>query len=163
MEGPKGDPGPRGPRGARGPKGSMDLMLLMLADIRHDIQNLESKVYKDGERPERFNLQKAWSHQRKQERLEKESKTEQDLEAYTAPAVEGTVEIVPRGQTGEIPRESTTDWSLLKGDTEPSDLPLGLLDDVNALEKLRKYHLLGSNSSTTDGDESDNDYDYSFY
>lgn len=50
MEGPKGDMGPRGPRGARGPKGSLDLMLLMIADIRHDIQNLESRVYKDGER-----------------------------------------------------------------------------------------------------------------
>lgn len=49
MEGPKGDVGPRGPRGARGPKGSMDLILLLLADIRHDITNLEAKVYKDGE------------------------------------------------------------------------------------------------------------------
>lgn len=50
MEGPKGDVGPRGPRGARGPKGSLDLMLLLLADIRHDIHNLEERVYKDGER-----------------------------------------------------------------------------------------------------------------
>lgn len=49
MEGPKGAAGERGPRGARGPKGSLDVMLLLLADLRHDIHNLEAKVYKDGE------------------------------------------------------------------------------------------------------------------
>lgn len=49
MEGPKGDGGPRGPRGHRGPNGSMDLMLLLLADVRHDIRNLESRVYEKGE------------------------------------------------------------------------------------------------------------------
>lgn len=50
MEGPKGDTGPRGPRGPRGPKGSLDLMLLMIADLKHDIQNIEARVYKDEER-----------------------------------------------------------------------------------------------------------------
>lgn len=48
MEGPKGAEGPRGPRGARGPRGSLDMMLLILADLRHDINNLEARVYKDG-------------------------------------------------------------------------------------------------------------------
>ncbi|KAG6457648.1 collagen and calcium-binding EGF domain-containing protein 1 isoform X2 [Manduca sexta] len=160
-EGPKGDTGPRGPRGPRGPKGSLDIMLLMLADIRHDIQNLESRVYKDGERPERFNLQKAWRKQRKQEKLDKEGKTEQDLEAFTAPSIEGPVEISPRGRTGEVPRESTTDYSLVKGDPDP-DLPLGLVDDMDALQRLRQYHLLG-NTTQQEDDEPDNDYDYSFY
>ncbi|KAJ0174968.1 hypothetical protein K1T71_009109 [Dendrolimus kikuchii] len=162
MEGPKGDTGPRGPRGARGPKGSLDLMLLMLADLRYDIQNLESKVYGDGDRPERFNLEKAWRRQRKQERLEKESKIEQDLEAFTAPAIEGPVEIVPHGQTGEIPREGTTDWSLIKGEMDTSELPLRIIDDMNVIEKLRQYHLLG-NGTDIDDEQFDNDDDYTFY
>ncbi|XP_021191238.3 collagen and calcium-binding EGF domain-containing protein 1 isoform X1 [Helicoverpa armigera] len=164
MEGPKGDTGPRGPRGPRGPKGSLDLMLLMIADLRHDIQNLEARVYKDNEdRPERFNLQKAWRRQRKQDKLDRESKTEQELEAYTAPPIEGPVDISPNGLNGEIQHESTTDWTLVKGDSDPSDLPLGLMDDMAALEKLRQYHLLANMTNIDDDEDSDADYDYSFY
>ncbi|XP_075979435.1 uncharacterized protein LOC142978762 isoform X2 [Anticarsia gemmatalis] len=164
-DGPKGDAGPRGPRGQRGPKGSLDLMLLMIADLRHDIQNLEAKVYQEGEKPERFNLQKAWRRQRKQEKLDRESRTEQELEAYTAPPVDGPVDISPNGINGEILHESTTDWTLVKGDPDTSDLPLGLMDDMVALEKLRQYHILANTSSTTEEEEedTDNDYDYSFY
>ncbi|XP_022824604.1 collagen and calcium-binding EGF domain-containing protein 1-like isoform X2 [Spodoptera litura] len=164
MEGPKGDTGPRGPRGPRGPKGSLDLMLLMIADLKHDIQNIEARVYKDEEKPERFNLQKAWLRQRKRDKLERESKTEQELEAYTAPPIEGPVDISPNGLNGEILHESTTDWSLVKGDTDPSDLPLGLMDDMAALEKLRHYHILANLTTASDDEEEpDNDYDYSFY
>ncbi|CAB3244916.1 unnamed protein product [Arctia plantaginis] len=163
MEGPKGDSGPRGPRGPRGPKGSLDLMLLMIADLRHDIQNIEAKVYKDGERPERFNLQNAWRRQRKQEKLDKESKTEQELEAFTAPPIEGHVDITPNGQSGEILHESTTDWNLVKGEPDSSDLPLGLKDDLVTLEKLRQYHILGNITSAEDDGEETDDYDYSFY
>ncbi|CAD0202345.1 unnamed protein product [Chrysodeixis includens] len=163
MEGPKGDEGPRGPRGPRGPKGSLDLMLLMIADLRHDIQNLEARVYKDDERPERFNLQKAWRRQRKQEKLERESHTEQELEAYTAPPIEGPVDISPNGLNGEISHESTTDWTLVKGETDPAELPLGLMDDMAALEKLRQYHIMTNVTSPDDEEEPDNDYDYSFY
>ncbi|XP_073960258.1 collagen and calcium-binding EGF domain-containing protein 1-like [Choristoneura fumiferana] len=165
MEGPKGDVGPRGPRGARGPKGSMDLMLLLLADIRHDIINLEEKVYKDGEHPERFNLQKAWRRQRKQEKLDKESRTAQELEAYTPPPIvdtQGPVEISPHGLNGEIPHdtESTTDWSLVK-ETEPSELSLQFTDMD---EKLLEFHLLANSTHPGDEDEDlDADYDYTFY
>lgn len=49
-------------------------------------------------RPERFNLQKAWRRQRKQEMLERESKTEQELEAFTAPPIESVaVEVSSNG------------------------------------------------------------------
>ncbi|XP_072938128.1 uncharacterized protein [Epargyreus clarus] len=157
MDGPKGDTGPRGPRGARGPKGSLDLMLLLLADIRHDIHNLEARVYKDGERPERFNLQKAWRRQQKQEQLEKESKTEQELEAYTAPSIvgnDGPVDISPNGLNGAITRDSetTTDWSLVKGDSDTEEL--GDMDD-----KLRQFRQLAAR----DDDAPDTDYDYNLY
>lgn len=163
MEGPKGDTGARGPRGARGPKGSLDLMLLMLADVRHDIQNIEARVYKDGEKPERFNLQKAWRRQRKQEKIDRDSRTEQELEAYTAPSVASPVEISSRGRTGEIRHDSTTDWSMVKGDNDLEDLPLGLMDDMKALERLRQYHVTGNSSKIDDEEETENDYDYSFY
>ncbi|XP_013169624.1 PREDICTED: collagen and calcium-binding EGF domain-containing protein 1-like [Papilio xuthus] len=152
MEGPKGDTGPRGPRGSRGPKGSMDLMLLLIADIRHDIRNLEARVYKEGEHPERFNLQKAWRRQRKQEK--QESETEQELEAYTAPPVHQTderVEISPNGLNGAIQQsESTTEWIAARSS-------LAEMDD-----KLRQFHLLANTTSPGD-DDADTDYDYSFY
>ncbi|CAK1580823.1 unnamed protein product [Parnassius mnemosyne] len=163
MEGPKGDMGPRGPRGGRGPKGSLDLMLLLIADIRHDIRNLEARVYKEGEHPERFNLQKAWRRQRKQEKLERESHAE-ELEAYTAPPIhehDGRVEIYPNGLNGEITHksETTTDWARVKGDREPPDPVLNLADMD---EKLRQFHLLANTTSPGD-EELDTDYDYSFY
>ncbi|KAL0821308.1 hypothetical protein ABMA28_005902 [Loxostege sticticalis] len=173
IEGPKGDAGPRGPRGARGPRGSLDLMLLLLADIRHDIRNLEAKVYTEGEQPERFNLQKAWRHQRKQDRLEREKSTEQDLEAYTAPPIVkevGTVVITPQGQTGDLfHSDPTTDWSLVKGETEPPELPFGLTQDMSAMdEKLREFYILANTTSPGDDDEDDTadddaDADYNFY
>ncbi|KAL4717109.1 hypothetical protein ACJJTC_016996 [Scirpophaga incertulas] len=169
MEGPKGDAGPRGPRGARGPKGSLDLMLLLLADIRHDIRNLEAKVYKDGEQPERFNLQKAWRYQRKQERLEQESLTEQALEAYTAPSIirdDGQVDISPNGQSGDLVHtEVTTDWSLIKGDSEPPELPLTLVQDMSVMDaKLREFYILANTTSPGDEPEEDEvDEDYNIY
>ncbi|XP_045513568.1 collagen and calcium-binding EGF domain-containing protein 1-like isoform X1 [Pieris brassicae] len=159
MDGPKGDEGPRGPRGARGPKGSLDLMLLLLADIRHDIRNLEARVYKNGEKPERFNLQKAWRQQRKQERLDRENGTLRDLEAYTAPSIMGPdndeVEIHTHGLTGEIPRDTTTAWSMESVQTEAVEL-------AEMDEKLRQFHKLAS-ANNNDDEDVDTDYDYSFY
>lgn len=67
------------------------------------------------------------------------------------------------GLNGEILHESTTDWSLVKGDSDPSDLPLGLMDDMAALEKLRHYHILANMTTSDEDEEPDNDYDYSFY
>ncbi|XP_026326069.1 collagen and calcium-binding EGF domain-containing protein 1-like [Hyposmocoma kahamanoa] len=166
MEGPKGDMGPRGPRGNKGPNESMDLMLLLLADVRHDIRNLEDRVYMKGEVPERFNLQKAWRKQRKQEKQAMESTVEQDLEAYTIPAVDintGPVEITPNGVTGKIHQTSaaTTDKYLIKGETEPFSLGLSTVID----DKLKEFHRLASAfKDDSDDDEAlENDNDYSFY
>ncbi|XP_038222042.1 collagen and calcium-binding EGF domain-containing protein 1-like [Zerene cesonia] len=157
MEGPKGETGPRGPRGSRGPNGSMDLMLLLLADVRHDIRNLEARVYKNGEKPERFNLQKAWREQKKQEKLQRGNSTRQELEAFTPPAVEGPeeVEINTHGLTGEITHDTTTDYSLAKS-TNPEVTELIEMD-----EKLRQFRKLAESSAGDD--DVDTDYDYSFY
>ncbi|KAJ2949410.1 hypothetical protein O0L34_g15325 [Tuta absoluta] len=168
MEGPKGDTGARGPRGQRGPKGSLEVMMLLIADIKHDIRNLEAKVYNHGEVPERFNMQKAWRQHRKQEKLEQESKIEQELEAYTVPPIithDGPVEITPNGRNGEIPHSesitSTTDWSLVKGESNPTS-PLAPPDDVEA--KLRQFRLLANATADQDDEDTgDTDYDYSFY
>ncbi|RVE44748.1 hypothetical protein evm_010600 [Chilo suppressalis] len=169
MEGPKGATGARGPRGARGPQGSLDLTLLLLADIRHDIRNLEARVYAQGEQPERFNLQKAWRHQRKQSQLEQEALTEQALEAYTAPPLvsQGPVEISPNGQTGELVHsESSTDWTLVKGETEPPELPQ-LTQDMTTMDaKLREFYILVKTTSPGEeppDDDDDGDIDYSMY
>ncbi|XP_062861045.1 collagen and calcium-binding EGF domain-containing protein 1-like [Trichomycterus rosablanca] len=42
LKGEKGSPGPRGPAG---PPGSFDFLLLMMADIRHDIIELQEQVF----------------------------------------------------------------------------------------------------------------------
>ncbi|XP_056146821.1 collagen and calcium-binding EGF domain-containing protein 1 isoform X2 [Lampris incognitus] len=42
MKGERGDPGPSGPPG---PPGSFDFLLLLMADIRNDIAELQNKVY----------------------------------------------------------------------------------------------------------------------
>ncbi|XP_010770756.1 collagen and calcium-binding EGF domain-containing protein 1-like [Notothenia coriiceps] len=47
-DGLKGDRGTPGPRGPPGPPGSFDFLLLMMADIRNDIIELQEKVF--GER-----------------------------------------------------------------------------------------------------------------
>uniref|UniRef100_UPI00398E92A5 collagen and calcium-binding EGF domain-containing protein 1-like isoform X2 n=1 Tax=Pristiophorus japonicus TaxID=55135 RepID=UPI00398E92A5 len=44
----KGERGPSGPRGPPGPPGSFDFLLLIMADIRHDIIELQERVF--GER-----------------------------------------------------------------------------------------------------------------
>ncbi|KAM3938322.1 collagen and calcium-binding EGF domain-containing protein 1 [Leptodactylus fuscus] len=44
-DGLKGDRGAQGPRGLPGPPGSFDFLLLMMADIRNDIAELQDKVF----------------------------------------------------------------------------------------------------------------------
>ncbi|KAG8456799.1 hypothetical protein GDO86_002547, partial [Hymenochirus boettgeri] len=44
-DGTKGDRGAPGPRGPPGPPGSFDFLLLMMADIRNDIAELQDKVF----------------------------------------------------------------------------------------------------------------------
>ncbi|XP_071450169.1 collagen and calcium-binding EGF domain-containing protein 1-like [Hetaerina americana] len=57
-QGPKGEEGERGWPGEKGESASMDFLLLLLADIRHDISELQARVFVD-ERPARFELQGA--------------------------------------------------------------------------------------------------------
>ncbi|XP_043072417.1 collagen and calcium-binding EGF domain-containing protein 1-like [Puntigrus tetrazona] len=47
-DGQKGDRGFPGPRGSPGPPGSFDFLLLMMADIRHDIIELQQRVFGKG-------------------------------------------------------------------------------------------------------------------
>ncbi|KAJ8898062.1 hypothetical protein PR048_003422 [Dryococelus australis] len=72
-EGLKGDSGEKGARGPKGNPGSFDFLLLLLADIRHDIQHLQEKVFGKQEPPP-FDLQVAlrkhrFRERRRQERL----------------------------------------------------------------------------------------------
>ncbi|XP_019715089.1 collagen and calcium-binding EGF domain-containing protein 1-like [Hippocampus comes] len=46
-DGSKGDRGADGPSGPPGPPGSFDFLLLMMADIRNDIIELQEKVFGD--------------------------------------------------------------------------------------------------------------------
>ncbi|XP_032888638.1 collagen and calcium-binding EGF domain-containing protein 1 isoform X1 [Amblyraja radiata] len=49
-DGAKGERGASGPRGSPGPPGSFDFLLLMLADIRNDIAELQLKTFGRGNR-----------------------------------------------------------------------------------------------------------------
>ncbi|CAL1567592.1 unnamed protein product [Knipowitschia caucasica] len=64
-DGLKGDRGSPGPTGAPGPPGSFDFLLLLMADIRNDIADLQSKVYgRPLQSPEDFPpATDGWSHQ----------------------------------------------------------------------------------------------------
>ncbi|XP_059062223.1 collagen and calcium-binding EGF domain-containing protein 1-like isoform X2 [Achroia grisella] len=169
-DGPKGATGSRGPRGPRGPEGSLDLMLLLLADMRHDIKNLEERVYKNGEQPERFNLQKAWHQQREQEKRGRESQTQQTLGAYTLPPLESVmydpVETSPQDLIEKNPHESSPDWSLVNSERDPTDLPMSQTEDMADMdEKLRQFYILANITSSGDNDPSDdnpNDVDYNY-
>lgn len=53
-QGTSGSPGPRGPQGLPGQKGepgSFDFVMLMVADLRHDIEMLMAHVFKDTHKP----------------------------------------------------------------------------------------------------------------
>ena len=75
--GAQGTPGPRGPRGETGPvglkgePGSFDFFMLMMADLRHDLEQLQARVYphrgSGGSTPPRYNMQKhlAWEQRMK--------------------------------------------------------------------------------------------------
>ncbi|KAG7300483.1 hypothetical protein JYU34_016114 [Plutella xylostella] len=167
MEGPRGTAGERGPRGARGPPGSMDFMLLLVNELRHDITNIEAKVYGEGEKPERYDVKKAWRRIRKHEEMDQERMSQQELKAYTAPPVMVTgapVEISPNGQSGAVTpdgTDGTTDWGL-RSDTEPFDSTPPARSEVE--EQLRHLNLLANSTSTNDEEEEElADYDYSFY
>lgn len=50
-DGSKGERGAPGPRGSPGPPGSFDFLLLILADIRNDIAELQEKVFRHQTHP----------------------------------------------------------------------------------------------------------------
>ena len=68
IEGPRGPKGELGPPGSKGEAGSFDFFMLMMADLRHDLEQLETRVYPTRERPlPRYNMQQhmAWEQRMK--------------------------------------------------------------------------------------------------
>ncbi len=45
IEGPRGPKGETGVRGEKGEAGSFDFFMLMMADLRHDLEQLQARVY----------------------------------------------------------------------------------------------------------------------
>ena len=45
IEGPRGVKGELGPRGEKGDAGSFDFFMLMMADLRHDLEQLQARVF----------------------------------------------------------------------------------------------------------------------
>ncbi|XP_063595378.1 uncharacterized protein LOC134772340 [Penaeus indicus] len=56
QDGTRGLRGLRGPAGKKGEPGSFDFLLLMIADVKHDIQKLQQKVFTEEEMPEPYDL-----------------------------------------------------------------------------------------------------------
>ncbi|XP_068246007.1 uncharacterized protein [Palaemon carinicauda] len=54
--GPRGFRGPAGPEGDKGEPGSFDFLLLMMADVKHDIQKLQEKVFSGDKLPDPYDL-----------------------------------------------------------------------------------------------------------
>ncbi|XP_065170934.1 collagen and calcium-binding EGF domain-containing protein 1-like isoform X4 [Atheta coriaria] len=48
--GAQGLPGERGPRGPKGAQGSFDFLLLVMADLRHDIQQIQHRIFTPNDR-----------------------------------------------------------------------------------------------------------------
>ena len=67
VEGPRGPKGELGPLGPKGEAGSFDFFMLMIADLRHDLEQLQSRVYPGRSLP-RYNMQQhmAWEQQMKE-------------------------------------------------------------------------------------------------
>ena len=67
--GPRGPKGELGPQGTKGEAGSFDFFMLMMADLRHDLEQLQSRVYPGRERSlPRYNMQQhmAWEQKMKE-------------------------------------------------------------------------------------------------
>ncbi|PNF33834.1 hypothetical protein B7P43_G08597 [Cryptotermes secundus] len=87
-EGLKGSQGEQGPRGVKGKPGSFDFLLLLMADIRHNIRQLQDKVFGD-HGPPAFDLQAELRQHRSKyrKRLERQQRL---LEGHVAPWLEST-------------------------------------------------------------------------
>ena len=69
ISGPRGPIGQLGPQGDKGEAGSFDFFMLMMADLRHDLEQLQSRVYPGRERSlPRYNMQQhmAWEQKMKE-------------------------------------------------------------------------------------------------
>jgi hypothetical protein len=69
IEGPRGPKGELGPLGPKGEAGSFDFFMLMMADLRHDLEQLQTRVYPGRERSlPRYNMQQhmAWEQRMKE-------------------------------------------------------------------------------------------------
>lgn len=69
IEGPRGPKGELGPQGTKGEAGSFDFFMLMMADLRHDLEQLQTRVYPGRERTlPRYNMQQhmAWEQKMKE-------------------------------------------------------------------------------------------------
>ncbi|XP_065170935.1 collagen and calcium-binding EGF domain-containing protein 1-like isoform X5 [Atheta coriaria] len=62
--GAQGLPGERGPRGPKGAQGSFDFLLLVMADLRHDIQQIQHRIFTPNDRPTKFDVHAALEQQR---------------------------------------------------------------------------------------------------
>ena len=69
IKGPRGPKGELGPQGTKGEAGSFDFFMLMMADLRHDLEQLQTRVYPGRERTlPRYNMQQhmAWEQKMKE-------------------------------------------------------------------------------------------------
>jgi len=55
QQGPQGPTGPQGMTGQKGQEGSFDFLMVMVADMRHDIESLMERTF-GADRPKRFDL-----------------------------------------------------------------------------------------------------------
>ena len=56
MAGVRGPRGEQGIRGQKGEQGSFDFLQAMMADVRHDIEQLQAAVFVGGRKPRRYGL-----------------------------------------------------------------------------------------------------------
>jgi hypothetical protein len=74
IEGPRGPKGEFGPHGEKGEAGSFDFFMLMMADLRHDLEQLQARVVPARDRPAmpRYNMQQhlAWEKKMKAKQVD---------------------------------------------------------------------------------------------
>ncbi|XP_017780601.1 PREDICTED: collagen and calcium-binding EGF domain-containing protein 1-like [Nicrophorus vespilloides] len=131
LRGPQGLQGERGPRGLKGDKGSFDFLLLLMADVRHDIVNLQNKVFESGNKPAGFDFEAALE----KKRLKGKNKLLQQyrtLQAYTNPAVVANLNATTtttEPTTAAVP-ETTTEKYLIEEFKDATNT-LGPADDYD--------------------------------
>ena len=74
IEGPRGPKGDQGVTGLKGEAGSFDFFMLMMADLRHDLEQLQSRVFpspSDRQNLPRYNMQQhlAWEKRMREKQV----------------------------------------------------------------------------------------------